>query len=529
MHVVDLILAAGAFLTGGFAARRLWRLPDLPFAVRASLAVVAALGSFIVVFAIGALWLSGPGDPWNAARLTPAIALHHGYQLYYPITSGPVLSTVVGPMAFLPYWPVGFFRPASPTALVLAATFLNLIALAFYVRWMLRQTSAFPSVRCLAALIAAQLALAYASLRYSLFTIHADAPALLLGGLGVGVIALGPPQVTWRRAILAGFCIAGAVWAKQSIAPIYVALILITFLQGGRTATIRIIGASAATGLLVSMVFVGWIGFAVLRDNMFVVPAVHPWMQMSLSTGEIYPHLTASDAASRLKVISAAMLHLLRSNWPLFAVLGVALVEHALNRSPEASRWPRGRWPALLIVALCLFPTAAIGRTKVGGEVNHESFVLFFLLAAIVLWLVESSTKPPRQVVRLGLVLALLSAINAPRALEYAGWKAAWNNQNEMAFRYQQNNPDRVYFPWNPLTSLLAGGKVYHFDYGVFDRNLGGATVSPGHIAQALPSPRPIIASFVAHHDHILHRYFPDYVSLPPDPDLPGWRLYGSP
>jgi hypothetical protein len=126
-------------------------------------------------------------------------------------------------------------------------------------------------------------------------------------------------------------------------------------------------------------------------------------------------------------------------------------------------------------------------------------------------------------------VLFVLMAVNAPRVFKYPGWRRAWDNENEIAYRYDVQHPGQVYFPWNPLTSLLAEHKLYHFDYGVFDRYLGGAIVTPAHLAQNLPSPRPLIAILPQHGVTILRTYFPDYVPRPPIADLPNWKIYGAP
>ena len=63
--------------------------------LRLALASLAGLGATLTLLATATIWLQQTGDPWNNARLTPAIALHHGFKLYYPLHEGPVLSTVV--------------------------------------------------------------------------------------------------------------------------------------------------------------------------------------------------------------------------------------------------------------------------------------------------------------------------------------------------------------------------------------------------------------------------------------------------
>jgi hypothetical protein len=44
-----------------------------------------------------------------------------------------------------------------------------------------------------------------------------------------------------------------------------------------------------------------------------------------------------------------------------------------------------------------------------------------------------------------------------------------------------------------------------------------------------VPSPRPPIASFIAHHNYILGAYYSDYVAREPLAELPGWKIYGPP
>jgi hypothetical protein len=432
-------------------------------------------------------------------------------------------------VAFLAYWPVAFLR-GSPTTLILVAAAGNILIFALLAATLARRVAADRITALLCGLTAAQLAVAFASLRYSLFSIHADAPALAGAALGTGLLVHGGGALSWRRCLVAASAFALGVWAKQSLAPIFAAGLALAAWRGGRPSALRFAAASAIAGLVLSFAFAAWLGWSNLRDNMLVVPARHPWHQMNLATGEIFPTVNATGLATRAKVVVAAALHLVRESWLVFSVLLAALAEFFRNRAPGAPRWPRRVWAGYFLVALAMFPTSAIGRTKVGGEVNHESFVVFFLVAALVAWLAEEAPRATgRLALRLATVLGVLSLVNAPRALEYRGWSAAWDNQNEQAYRYELRHPHAVYFPWNPLTSLLADGQLYHFDYGVFDRNLGGARVSPAHLAEHLPEPRPVIASYLAHHDYILHEYFPDYRERPALPELPGWRIYGPP
>ena len=528
MTVIDYLVFSLAIGAGAVAAAMVYPRNDTANPWALTLSVLAGLGLTFTLIEAAALWLGQTGDPWNSARLTPVIALHHGFKLYYPLHEGPVLSTVVGPVAFLPYWPVGFVS-GSPTTLILVASGLNIAAFSLLGAWLVRRLPGSGLSQLAAWCLGAQLVLLYPALRYSLFSIHADAPALLLCGFGACLLMQKEQLLSWPRCVGIALCLSLAVWAKQSVIPVIAAALLLAFLWDGHRSAGRLAAASLVAGTILSLGFVAWFGFEELRDNMLVVPSRHPWLQMSLASGEIYPQLTAVGSLARTKVLAAAALQILRANWPLFALLAYALFQSATGSSVGRWRWPRTCWAGFFLIALVMLPTAAAGRVKVGGAVNHESYVVFFLAAAFVCWLVETG-KPgePLHHLRTAVPLTLLLLLNGPQVLDYPGWAATWRNQNEISYDYDRKHPGAVYFPWNPLSSLLAEGKLYHFDYGVFDRNLGGARVSPDHLQKHLPSPHPVVASYIAHHDYILNTYFPGHIPLPANTELPGWRLYGT-
>lgn len=527
IHPADtaiILLATGAGVLAAITAKGNPVIPEKPGPFWRPLIFLATITA---AFAITALWLVTPHDPWNAARLTPIVALNGGTALYQPLDQGPVLSTVVGPVAFLFYSPVCTLLPSTPTPLILTASGLNLLSFAVLMLGLLAHFGASRREKVLVALVLVHLALYFASLRYSLFSIHADAPALILGAAGCGILILSDGPIGWARATTAATMLAGAVWAKQTSAPLYVAALVLALNRGGIGGLLLMVAACLGCGAVVSALLILLCGFEELWTNMLMVPLRHPWMQMSLTTGEIYKTVQALGTAAKIKVVIAECLHLVRANWPIFSALLAAFVL-GLRVTPLRTLL-RAKWVGFSLTALLLFPTAALGRTKVGGEINHESFVILFLIVAFVSWLLEAEFIKGARSIVVACLLAPLALCNAPRLVEYPGWQSAHENQNEAAYRYEKKYPGKMYFPWNPLTSVLNHGKVYHFDYGVFDRDIGGAEVSRRHILQGLPSHQPPIASYLAHHDYILRKHFPNYVLLKSDPDLPNWRIYGPP
>jgi len=525
MNTADLVILSVALACAAAAGLQAMRGGETGRTASAFMALLLGAGVGLTLLEVATVWLGQTDDPWNAARLAPVAAFHRGFALYYPLDRGPVLSTVVGPVGLLAYWPASLLT-GSPTALVLAGSALNLAAFGWLGARVLRRLPVSRVSLVAAWLVGVQLALLYPSLRYSIFCIHADAPALFLCILGADLL-LSEREASWGRCAAAALCVALAVWAKQSLGLAFAAATLLVGLRDGLRPALRLVAASAVVGCLVSAAFAGIFGFTNLRDNMFVVPAHHPWYQISLATGEVYPQLHAVGTGAHVKVIVAEGLHLVRESWVLVALMVVVVADHLRHRRPGEAAWPRAHWAGFLFFAICLVPAAAIGRAKVGGEVNHESIFVLFLVAALVCWLVERGGAAARSDSAAAGVLCVLLLVNAPQLLDYAGWRSAWDNQNEASFNYDRAHPGAIYFPWNPLSALLAEGRLYHFDYGVFDRNLGGAQVSRRHLNEALPRDRPVIASWIAHHDYILHTYFPDYVELRPRPELPGWRIYG--
>jgi hypothetical protein len=524
--ILDLLTLLASLTASVAVARRSIRDMTGEVISRWATATVIGLGTFVAIGGVLVLWKGGVGDPWNAARITPAIALHEGQKPYWPMNSGPVLSTVVGPVAFLAYWPVGLLPTTSPTTLILAGSGLNLLVLALLIRWLLRALRPELLTGCVVALLGTHLALHYPALRSSLFGIHADAPALLLATFGLLALILQMGLSARSRHLLAGVVVSLAIWAKQSIVPAAAGLLVVEAIRHGPRSALKLALAIILTGTALSLLLIEWLGFAELSDNMLKVPSRHPWSKIDPISGVIDGSRLAESLLDRLKMLAAGAVHLIRSYWPLVLATGGAV---CLELSRPAADLRRRTWWAFPVLALLLMPTAVAGRLKVGGDVNHESFFLFFLLLALIAWVCETGLQTQLHKWLALAALLLFSGINLPQLRGLRGWGEAWKNQNEVVYEFLRKHPGEIYFPWNPLSSFLAERRLYHFDYGVFDRNLGQSEVTPEHLQQAIPSRQPLIASTYAHHDYILRRYFPTYVPYPARADLPEWRIYGPP
>jgi len=60
--------------------------------------------------------------------------------------------------------------------------------------------------------------------------------------------------------------------------------------------------------------------------------------------------------------------------------------------------------------------------------------------------------------------------------------------------RYELRHPGRAYFPYTPLATLLASGRVYHVDFSVYDREIAGYPLTSHQFAAGLPSGFEVVA-----------------------------------
>lgn len=444
------------------------------------LGLVTWLGNVLVAI------LEAPSFGWNNARLAPSVALALGYPLYSPPDSGPVLDTIYGPVTALAYLPAA--AGGTPTAAMLLGACVSALwyygpALAVFWRFS-RGTPRIHWSLPLLAVPAFGLATAgSAPLAYSAHRIHADAPAL-------GLLALACLPLLSRRAphalglAASAVCAVLAVWAKQSAVLGLLSLQVFVALALGRGAW-RTWAVSMLGGALASAaVFLAAFDPAALLFNMVEIPSHHP--------------LWDSDAFALLlrtlrELGEASLLEACVLCGGLAAL--PALRRELRECGPGA--WIREHpWVALVFVGLGNLPTAVASRMKWGGDVNAFSFLSYFLLIAALLLLMTAAgpcghdARAPKalgRAVLAGLCLALTArgayaTLRLPTLLRQSG-----ADQHAAGFALIRESPGRVYLPNQPLSHLLAEGRLYHFSYGLLDRELGGHPVTAAHFRAGIP------------------------------------------
>jgi hypothetical protein len=230
--------------------------------------------------------------------------------------------------------------------------------------------------------------------------------------------------------------------------------------------------------------------------------------------------------APGLRGLAAQMWGLFGNVWDLLVLVGVLLIATLVidrTRTPIRAR----AWLPALLAAIVLLPGGAVGANKLGGD--HNSFhSVYFLLAAAAALLVElaASARPGRALAYLFCVAAILAAWRSDRIALRASRPPLWQNDAQRAYDFALRHPGEAYFPWQPLASLLAEGRLYHFDYAMIDRVLGGYPPTPAHVRAYVPPRMRWIAA--AGRVYTLS-YFPEYSEEVTLPELPGWVVRTRP
>ena len=95
------------------------------------------------------------------------------------------------------------------------------------------------------------------------------------------------------------------------------------------------------------------------------------------------------------------------------------------------------------------------------------------------------------------------------------------------AFAFARERPGQVYFPWNPLATLMLDGTASPFEYGVIDRMYAGAQLTPARLVRDMPSGlRWLIYPKSNPAGHVMQQQLPQFARTQV---LEHWILYSVP
>ncbi len=447
-------------------------------------AVLAVPGLLLLALILVKTPLRMLNDDLSAARLAPAVAMTFGYDLYGRADQGPILNTIYGPLTALVYLPAA--ACSTPTGAVIAGGVITLLLFvgalggAFHA---LGAASPFPaSLRLLGFLSTFALLSSRRGTSYWFDNIHADAPALAFGLAACSLLLLRDGAVPGRARLAASaVCSVLAVFSKQTSLGLPLALALCVGWTGGRRsfAFFAVVASAAALllGTLASLAF----GLDAMWFNVVTIPSRHAW----------------EGKAWRGLVDDALLLMFEQSAFVLIALaIGATswLLEQRGDPRPWRARLSREPWMPFALAALVLLPTSTLGRVKVGGDENSNHSLLFLAVVAAILLLRACSGASSRiqrglRILGMGVVLlAYLMAIERERGRSVEiGPDVLRNNPQQVAYDFVRGHPRQVWLANNPLVTLYADGRLYHFDYGVFDRILAGFPPTERHLWEHLP------------------------------------------
>lgn len=449
-------------------------------------ALVAALWSILTRTADGAFW------DWNAARLAVSIALARGYDIYYPANQGPVLNHIYGPVSALAYLPAALWR--SPTGAIAIGCLLS--SLYYYVPALLVLTGPYDAARDRSPMVRwfglavfvlfVHFTFKSFALRYSASNIHADAPALGFALASCLFLIRMSAESPLRSYLAASVAAILAIGTKQTAAPLALALPLYVAMVYGLKAGRSFLTVFVAVGIIAASFAFTVIDFEALWFNAVLIPGGHSF------------HTTVAAGAIELfKLIAVPPDRIL-----LLILVGGAFYLHREGDSP--SRRSVSAWLLLFGLGVLMLPLSVMGFIKEGGDFNSFSMTLYFWTLGLLLMLRDLAISPHTltnplipQATKAALAFMLLNQCQVwiPPAFQGLGPLSTLNdNPQQIAYEYARKNPGKIYFPWNPLSSLLAEGKLYHFDYGLYDRHAAGYTVTMDHFRHHVPNQARYVA-----------------------------------
>jgi len=464
-----------------------------------------------VVFAFYETVLLNVRWGWSACRLAPTIGLFHGYPLYSAADAGPINGWLYGPVAAVAWMPAALADSPLP-ALQIAAT-INLV---FMLGPLLVTSVRFTPGTGLARLVgfafgAAALLQVYPTW-YMASALNVDAIAVGLGAAAILAIVGDEPRRAWREPLAALLC-ALAAWTKQTEISVVLALAAWLWVSRGRRSAGRFAVYFAASMVIVAALI------AILADpgaawlNMWRIPSAHP--------------LAGGWQAAGIELVELARYSL------VFSVpCVVGLLVSARGKDGEAAAVQRRSALVLpLLAAAAVLPLSVMATIKLGGDRNSMHPV-YYLAVGATMAIGRVWAFPPR---RPGLIRSLLLLASAAAVVVSVRQVQGYARLtmlpprclSQEAWAFAKAHPREMYFPWDPLATLMAEGRMYHFEYGVQDRIYAGLAPEPGHIAAGLPSElKAVVYPRVDGSRAMLRRYLPQYSRLVATED---WMIFRRP
>jgi hypothetical protein len=285
-------------------------------------------------------------------------------------------------------------------------------------------------------------------------------------------------SLTLRRMAMAGFAAALACFTKQIevfALPGFFFFIGLTFNWRNAFVFAALVAAWAVVLAVGFGATMG--GFADMMFNIIEVPSRHAWKG---------PRLAVLFKAGVSLALAAGFVTLL-----LLPFVGRAFHHRRPRRVEIRAGLRENRWLLFVFVAATMIPGCLMGEVKIGGMENSYHSIYYLIAAgslALFLWVTGTGESArPSLVLGAYLLAAVVVGLRAPDLINLLGLRSVHGNAQQQAYEFAKAHPGETIFPWNPLSTLYADGKLYHFEYGVYDRVFAGFDPTPEHFAKYLP------------------------------------------
>jgi hypothetical protein len=513
---------------------------------------------------------SGALLDWNGAKLAPIVAMTYRdptsgekiqhYSLYPDPQEGPMTAWIYGPVPALIFLPSVLGR--SPTGMIIVGILINMLCAIGPALWLHLQ--ALPPRR--SGMSAAQdelpperfsatrgqlLGMAllmfltfmwvcadHESLRRALVMIGPDGPALGLIACSCALVMrrMGRPGRGNMSLALSALCAVLACWSKQSILPFLAVGPVWLFLTDDIRVTARYLAMLAISGVLVTAIILLCFDPKHLWFHMVTISASHHFQDND--HGNIVALWYGMGELLADCAVAGAMLLVLIAAGAMSGLLPGAI--STANRLARWRRWLRANpWTLLLITSLVLVPSSVLGYVKIGGYYNNFALTHYFLLASatvgMIWWWPRFASAALARVLGAAAAVWCLGApllqMSGPGQISAMYTRIAnfKDNPQETILRYDKQHEDVIYFPWNNLSTLLATGHLYHFEWGIYDRREAKMTISPEQIRRHLPQRLMAVGFSPLHQSEYALGLFPKARTRVAVDDLPGFVIYVEP
>ncbi|CAN5589312.1 hypothetical protein BH09PLA1_BH09PLA1_21570 [soil metagenome] len=488
--------------------------------VRSALLALAPIASGVVLWSACYAVAAAPLFDWNAGKIAPVVAMVRGQPQNYPLYQSPgdgvMTAWIYGPVPALLFLPAALF--SRPTDVIMTGVAINALAVLLPVLCLHARLARSRSFAILSTVLVIAFCLQCESLRRAVFMITPDGPAI---GLSVLSCAMLLGRRTTLHLIGSATCITLAVWCKQTIAPATIVAPIFLALVDGPRAAMKYVALLLAVFAIVSLVLIASFGWENLYFHMITIPRLHPWRD---------------ESRGKTFALIIGLRDLLFDGAPMSVAL---IVVAAIGGKTLRGLAIRSGWIMLPMTAIALVPGSVLGYVKVGGFLNNFAMTtLFILLAASVAAsaiIREMKTIHAPTMVRAAICGAIIAyAVNIAlvrRDLPAMASRISnpYANDQEIVYRFAVKHPQTGYFPWNNLSTLLAEGRLYHFEWGIRDRYDAGIQPTSGQVVDHLPARIRFIAFPDSAQSEFARNLFRLATREIKDDNLPGFVIYVPP